>query len=458
MPARRAADVVEIDISAVGPDGDGKGWLGRTRITVPFTIPGERVRVRAGRARDGEVAGDLLDVLTPSADRVVARCRHFGPASAAPCGGCTWQHIAYPRQLALKRGLVRDALRRVLRDPPDVRSTIGLGTDAPWGFRQKVHFTLAPSARRRGHVMGHYARGTRDVVPVRECPVHAAPGNAAAFRVADAAASAGADLGLRGLLARVSHATGRVMVTLVSDGPPGRALRALTRRALLSDPAVVSVSVSVHSGRGSLILGDETRLVAGEPRLTEVIDGTTYLVSPSAFFQTSCAAATRLVSEVLAQVPPDLPVLDLYCGGGLFALPIARRGQPVVGIEANRLAIADAVASRHANRIPASRCRFIAAPVEAALRRVSSGEARVVIMDPPRAGASERVLDDVLRQLRPRVLVYVSCDLESLARDLGHIERGGYRVSRVQPIDMFPHTADVETVAVAEPSVESGRD
>lgn len=448
---RRTVDAVDIDIVAVRPDGDGEGRIGRMRVAVPFTIPGERVRARLGQAFDADVSGRLLDVLSPSPDRVEPRCRHFGPGAAAPCGGCTWQHIAYPRQLGLKRTIVRDALQRTLRTVPDVRPTLGVDPVQPWGFRQKVHFAFRPGARRRGHTMGHYARGTRDLLSITECPVHAAPGNAVAFRVAAAAASAGPDLRLLGLLARVSHATGRVMVTLISDGPPSRLLRALTKRTLLTDPAVVSVSVSVHPGRGSLILGDETRLVSGDARLSETIDGTTYLMSPSAFFQTSGAAATLLVRDVLARVPPDLPVLDLYCGGGLFALPLARRGQSVVGIETNRGAVADAVASRQANGIPASRCQFIAAPVEVALRRVPPTSARVVILDPPRSGASAAVLDDIIRRLRPALLIYVSCDPESLAQDLARVERGGYQVSVAQPIDMFPHTADVETVAVAEP-------
>jgi len=452
MPERRPAETVELDIIAVGPDGDGEGRLGRTQVRVPFTIPGERVRVQLGRVREVTPSARLVDIVTPSADRVAPPCRHFGPHAGMPCGGCAWQHIAYPRQLELKRALVRDAVGRTLRNAPPVQPTVGIDPGEPWGFRQKVHFAFAPGLRRRGYLMGHYARGSRELLPVVECPVHATPGNAVAFRVAAAAASTGADLRLRGLLARVSRATGRVMVTLISDGPPGRVLRALTKRTLLTDASVASVSVSAHSGRGALILGDETRLVAGDARLAEVIEGTTYLMSAAAFFQTNSAMAAVLVREVLARVPPGLPVLDLYCGGGLFSLPLARRGQSVIGIEANRSAIADAVASRQVNGIPASRCQFVAASVESALRRIDPASARVVLMDPPRAGATAGVLDHVLRQLRPSLLVYISCDPESLARDLACVEGRGYRTSVLQPFDMFPHTADVETLAVAVPS------
>ena len=450
MPARPSDDTLELDIVAIRPDGDGEARLGRQSVAVPFTIPGERVLVRFAD-RGPEPSAELLEVLTPSPDRVRPQCRHFGTGNGTPaCGGCTWQHIDYPRQLQLKQALVQDALRSAMRHPPRIAPTLGLPPEDQWGFRQKVHFAFAQAPGRDRPVMGHYARGSRRVIPITECPVHAESGNAAAFRLV--AQARGAHLGLRGLLARVSRATGRVMATLITDGPPGRALRTLTKQSLLKDPAIVSVSVSAHSGRGSLILGDETRIVSGENRLTEIINGTTYLISPAAFFQTNSAAAALLVEEVLAAVPPHLPVLDLYCGGGLFALALARRGQPVIGIEANRTAIADAVASRQANTIPGQRCRFIAAPVEAAVKSVDPAAARVVVLDPPRAGASPQVLGHVARHLKPEVLVYVSCDPESLARDLEVLERLGYMASVARPIDMFPHTPDVETVAVAAPA------
>ena len=450
----RPPEIIDLHIDAVTADGDGEGMLGPVRVAVPFSIPGELVRVQLLRSRDRhEATGRMLSVLTPSPHRVAPRCRHFGPAAEASCGGCSWQHLAYPAQLELKRALVADAVGRVLREPPPVEPTIPSGSGTPWHYRQKVHFVFGEAGRNgRLTTMGHYARGTRHVVPVVECPVHDDRGNAVAFRLAEALAASGrSEPPLASVVARVSRSAGDVMVTLVTEGPPGRRLRDVSRKVLTTNAGVTSLHASIHSGRGSLIFGDRTRRVSGTDRIADEIDGITYLISPTTFFQTNGQAAAELVRTVIRAVPAHLPVLELYCGSGLFALPLAKRGQTVIGIESNRVAVADAVASRHANRIPPARCRFVATTAESGVTRIHPRDARCVVLDPPRSGASTAVLDEVLQRLRPDLLVYVSCDPQSLAADLGRVEWEGYRITSLQPLDMFPHTADIETVAVARP-------
>ena len=267
-------------------------------------------------------------------------------------------HLAYPAQLELKRALVEDAVRRTLRHPPPVEPTIPSGSGTPWHYRQTVHFVFGRAGRNgRLTTMGHYARGTERLVPVVECPVHDDRGNAVAFQMAEAlAASGGRELPLSRIVARVSQSTGDVMVTLVTEGPPGRRLRDVSRKVLTARAGVTSLHTSIHTGRGSPIFGDRTRPVSGTDRIAEEIDGVTYLISPTAFFQTNSRAAAELVRAVMRTVPADLPVLELGCGSGLLALPLAKRGHRVIGIESNRAAVADAVASRHANGIPPARC------------------------------------------------------------------------------------------------------
>ena len=432
--------------------------LGTVRVAVPFSIPGELVRVQLSRSRDRhEATGRIVSVLTPSPHRTHARCRHFGPAAGASCGGCTWQHLAYPAQLELKRALVADAVRRTLQHPPPVEPTLPSGSGTPWHYRQKVHFVFGRAGRNgRLTTMGHYARGTQHLVPVVECPVHDDRGNAVAFQMAEAlAGSGGSESPLASIVARVSRSTGDVMVTLVTEGPPGRRLRDVSRKVLTARAGVTSLHTSIHTGRGSPSFGDRTRSVSGTDRIAEQIDGVTYLISPTTFFPTNGQAAAELLRAVMRTVPADLPVLDLYCGSGLFALPLAKRGQRVIGIEANPAAVADAVASRHANGIPPALCRFVAATAESGVTRTHPRDARCVLLHPPRSGASAAVLDEVLERLRPDLLVYVSCDAQSLAADLGKVEQGGYRITGLQPLDMFPHMAEVETVAVAH-LVEGG--
>jgi 23S rRNA (uracil1939-C5)-methyltransferase len=171
-------------------------------------------------------------------------------------------------------------------------------------------------------------------------------------------------------------------------------------------------------------------------------------MSPAAFFQTNVRAAEILVRLVLDAVPPSSRIIDLYAGSGLFAIPLAAAGHDVIAVEENRLAVADGEAALKLNKAAQARCRFVARRVEAAL--TSLREADAVVLDPPREGCAASVLREVFGRLKPAVAVYVSCNPEALALDLGPICRNGYRIASLQPVDMFPHTAHIETVAVLE--------
>jgi 23S rRNA (uracil1939-C5)-methyltransferase len=325
-------------------------------------------------------------------------------------------------------------------------SAVAGGT--PWQFRNKVHFVVA--AGRAGRiVMGHYARASRLVVPVRECPVHDARGNAVAFAAGDACRQAGAR-SVKGIAVRVGCTSAETTATLVVADDSEKALRVVSRRVLGGSAAPTSLHVSLHPRSDGFILGARTRRVAGPERLREEIGGVPFLISPTAFFQTNVRAAGLLVREVLAAVPEGASVLDLYAGAGLFALPLAKRGHHVVAVEENRSAVEDGEASLRLSRVPAERCRFVTKSVEAALaaRRLMHQPADVVVLDPPRQGCRRSVLDHVFGGLQPATVVYVSCDPVSLARDVTRAVSHRYAIVSMQPVDMFPHTPHVETVVV----------
>ena len=446
------------------PDtGEGIGRTNDRELRVAGTIPGERVRVEPTRAGRGR----LLTVLEASPERVVPRCRH-----AAECGGCAWQHLAYPAQLRAKRERVAAALRAALGREVAVRETLGLspgppapgaapaGADprAPWGFRDKVHFVLGPGPG--GLVLGHYRRGTQDLLPVSECPVHAPAGNALAFQAAELLRRLrvpGADprtlTGLaRHLVVRVGEGTGQTLLTLVATRERVERLKEWVARLREESPAPPDgIHLDVHTAPGPYLFGRRGRKLFGRARLLEELRGTRYLVSPTAFFQTSARGAALLVEEVLRRVPPEGPVLDLFAGAGLFALPLARRGQRVLAVEENAAAVEDGVASRELNQLPPGQCRFVSARVEELLPRLEleqeAGAPRfaAAVLDPPREGCPPGTLE-LLRRLAPPLVVYVSCHPEALARDLARAVRLGWTPCEVQPIDMFPHTPHVETV------------
>jgi 23S rRNA (uracil1939-C5)-methyltransferase len=218
----------------------------------------------------------------------------------------------------------------------------------------------------------------------------------------------------------------------------------VTRKALEDEDAPTALHVNLHPEDDGFIFGDETRRIAGPERMREQVGGTSFLISPTAFFQTNIAAAEILVDLVVAAVPQGATVLDLYAGAGLFALSLARAGHRVTAIEENRAAVADGIASLRLNRIPPERCRFIDRSVEDGLRQVRAAD--VVVLDPPREGCSPEVIEGVFGGVQPATAVYISCNPEALAHDLRDIATHGYRIERVQPVDMFPHTPHIETV------------
>ncbi len=312
--------------------------------------------------------------------------------------------------------------------------------------------------------MGHYARGTRHVIPITRCPVHDERGNALAFRAGDAIAAAGIASGhepaVKGIAVRAAAHREELMATLVLSADADRRLRAACRR-FVDEARPSSFHVNVHPRGDAYIFGRTTRRIAGPDRLREEVAGTSFLISPTSFFQTNVRAAEVLVRLVSEAVPPRSRVLDLYAGAGLFALPLARLGHRVVAVEENRDSIADGEASQRLNGVDDEQCLFVASRAEDVLRAGGTridrrtalrGPFDVVIFDPPRSGCSPGVIEGIFGTVAPRLAIYVSCNPEALARDLRAIATFGYSFTSMQPVDMFPHTAHVETVVVLRSS------
>jgi 23S rRNA (uracil1939-C5)-methyltransferase len=444
-----------VTLTGMDRSGAAVARLGDERLVVPGGIPGEEVRVRRVRSLGRGVLARIVAVQKASPNRVLPRCRH-----AAECGGCAWQHVAYAEQLRRKAAALDVLLRRAMREEsPRVSPTIGMppGSDGmPWRFRQKAAFVFGDGPG--GLVMGHFARGTNDVVPVEECPVHASRANRVAFALRDALRAAGVPAGgtgetglLRHVVVRTSRDEAEAVAMLVAtrDDPSlAGALRALLDGAERPEGLVLNR----HDRPGPYLVGRESRRVAGPGHVRETALGPAFLVSPSSFFQTNVAAAATLVRLVAEALPGEtgLRVLDLYSGGGLFALPLALRGHALTAVEGSRKAARDAELNRRQNGVAEDGLKIVCAPVEHATPRFPAGAFDAVVLDPPREGCPPAVVRQVFGRLRPARGVLVSCNPESLARELPLAVAAGYRVRRVQPVDMFPHTPHVEAVAVLE--------
>ena len=354
------------------------------------------------------------------------------------CGGCTLPGVPYAEQLAKKR---RDLSRLLGIDVPPL-----IPSPSDSGFRSKVSFVFANA------VMGHYALKSRRVIPIDECPVHHERGNRIAFALESVFARfarSGGPGSIRALLRHVVIRTtqdGREATAMLVVARNDKALRAPIRNFLASTERPDGFFLNIHDTSGPYMVGDETIKIEGRSHVKEFVAGISYLVSPTAFFQTNVGAAAHLVDIVLQETTSSKRILDLYCGSGLFSLQLARAGAKVTAVEENRQAIADAEANVRLNRMPPGQIRFMAGRVEDALFRVARDPWDAVVLDPPRHGCPTAVLSAVFEQIRPAKVVYVSCNPKALSDELPGILKTGYRVTRVQPVDMFPHTDHIETV------------
>ncbi len=370
-------------------------------------------------------------------------CKHFGT-----CGGCSLPGVPYAEQLMQKQA----RLARLLGMPvPPL-----LPSPRADRFRTKVAFVFGPEGQGRGLVMGHYARGSRQIVRVDECPVHSDRGNRIAFALRDRLIRAriyGAGAQRNGLVRHIIVRTtedGRQAVAMLVVTRNDKALRTPVRGLLASADRPDGFFINIHDKPGPYMVGPETIRIDGQSHIKETVLGTSFLVSPTAFFQTNVGAAKELVKVVLAGAAGtsggESRILDLYAGSGLFTLSLAKAGARVTAVEEDRQAMRDAEANLRLNLVPAGQVRLMAASVEEALPRVAGDSWDAVVIDPPRQGCPPAVLSAVFEQMAPRRAVYVSCNPDALAAELPVILKAGYRVVRIQAVDMFPHTDHIETV------------
>ncbi len=449
VPVARG-DQLALDIEALGDGPDGIGRVGDYVVFVPGVLPGERADVRITSAGRKFGRAELLAVRRAVPDRVPAQCAHF-----LACGGCHRQHQAYDAQLRDKQRRLQQALAHALGPAAPVVPLPLAG--APFGQRHKVVLHLR-NRTGGGLEAGFHRLRSPELVTVHDCPASAPPAWRLARDTAQLLASLrhpawDPDFAPHGLLRSVlvrAATTGEAHVLVVARRAHVPGIERVV--AALHAAGATTISVNGNAGELSQLLGPETRVLSGPPRITERLADTTYLLSPDAFFQTAPHAAEQLVRHVVAWLAPTRrdDVGDLYCGGGLLALPLARTARSVFGIELGRRAIHDAEAAARVNGIDNATWR--SGHVESWLQACRRGDLprpHLVALDPPRSGITPAVVA-ALGDLAPRRLAYVSCEPASLARDLRALQGVGYTTRSVQPIDMFPQTAHIEAVACLE--------
>lgn len=405
-------ETVELTLDGIAQGGEGVGrWQNRV-VFVRGGLPGERVIVRLTERKEAYARGDIVELLEAAAERVTPRDPE---ADHMP-----WQHIDYAAQLRFKRQILQEQLAKI-GDMPDVPVADTLITAQPWGYRNSARFHV-----QRGEV-GYYTAGTRDLRPVANDPLLLPILNDVL---------AGLNLlideshGVSDVALRASETHGYAVAALRGRGD----LRTLARRWMTRAPQIAGIAVPGAD--------------LGTVEMTEELGAVSFLLRPESFFQVNLGAAQallKLVQEGL-ELQGDERLIDLYCGVGTFALPLARHVARVSGIEEFEGAVRDAERTARANDI--TNARFQAGAVERTLASFQHG-AEALVLDPPRRGCHPQALAEIIR-LAPRRVVYVSCHPGTLARDLKILVEGGYQVQYVTPVDLFPQTPHIESVSVLE--------
>jgi len=406
-------DLIELELTEIVYGGNAFGRYDGKAVFVPYSLPGERVEVRLVDDRKRYAVGEVVRVLTPSPERVTPPCEYFGPGK---CGGCQWQHIDYPAQLVYKEKIVRDQLARFagLRDAV-IYPTIP--SPDPWAYRS--HATLHVTGDGR---LGYVATDGRSILPIDNCTI-IRPELLELLRSLSPEDIAGA----RRVRLQAGSASDDLLLVATDTSDP-------------QDEQTSPPSPDVRPTE------DERVVTAENANVSYTVYGRTFQVTGGSFFQVNLPQATTLVELMLRRLDlkGDERVLDLYAGVGLFAAFLAAEVRQVTAIENSPLAARDA----QVNLAPFGNVLYVNDTVENALPKLS-GRFHAAVIDPPRSGMGPRALAALLEH-RPGRIVYVSCDPSSLARDVKALLDAGYTFVDAQPVDMFPQTYHVETVALLE--------
>ncbi|WP_371381200.1 23S rRNA (uracil(1939)-C(5))-methyltransferase RlmD [Sporomusa aerivorans] len=438
-----------IEITGLGHSGEGVGRYQDFTVFVPGALPGETVTAEITTVKKTYAVGALTTVRIPSPYRIVPECGIYDR-----CGGCQLQHLKYEEQLQAKRRQVVDAVTRIGK-LPDVVIHPTLGAGNPWYYRNKMQF---PVGSQQGNVViGCFSQGSHDIVDTDNCLIQHQSNNAIVRELRAIIAELGItpydeQTGqgvIRHVLGRVGTATGEIMVVLVTatDRLPKR--EALIERLKAKVSGLVSIVQNINSKKTNIIMGDKTVTLWGRDTITDKLGEFSFNISARSFFQVNTVQAEVLYNQAVqyAGLTGSETVIDAYCGTGTITLFLARHAARVYGIEIIEQAIRDARQNAVNNQV--DNAEFIVGDAVEVMPRLYKQGIRpdVVVVDPPRAGCEQKVLETFAR-MEPKRIVYVSCNPASLARDLAVLSGLGYEAGEIQPVDMFPMTYHVESVAL----------
>lgn len=443
----RKNDLVTLEIEDCGIDGEGIGKADGFTVFVKDAVIGDTVTAKIIKAKKNYGYGRLMEVQKPSPYRVEPKC-----AFARQCGGCQLQALSYEQQLVFKENKVRGHLERI-GGFTDIPMEPIIGMDELYHYRNKAQFPVGRN--KEGKIItGFYAGRTHTIIENRDCAL-GVPVNKEILdkvisymeenHVEPYEETTGKGL-VRHVLIRYGFFTGEVMVCLIVNGKKLPREERLVK-SLTEIPGMKSITLNVNTKRNNVILGETLRLLWGQMYITDKIGEISYQISPLSFYQVNPYQTQKLYAKALeyAGLTGEETVWDLYCGIGTISLFLAQKAKFVRGVEIVPQAIEDARRNATANGI--KNAEFFVGKAEEVLPQEYEKNgvyADVIVVDPPRKGCDEKLLDTILK-MQPKKVVYVSCDSATLARDLKYLCKEGYQLEKVCPVDQFGMTVHVET-------------
>jgi 23S rRNA (uracil1939-C5)-methyltransferase len=407
-------------IDGITHNGEGVARIEGKATFVPFAIPGETVEVEVTEEKKKFRRARLTEIKDSSEDRVTPLCPHY-----YECGGCAYQHVSYPKQLELKQRVVQESINRIGKIDLEVNPVLGM--EDPWRYRNKVEWHVD---RINGQLkMGYYLNDSHKLIDITTCKIISVEMENLSLYIK----SRLEELNLPDhseIVIRQSSLNQKLMLVFRGLGTEN-----VNIKSLLDYPELNSI-YSIDN--------DFYTLLHGETYLHEEINGLHYEISAISFFQVNSAQTSKLYELVkeYANAKRSHRVLDAYCGIGSMSLMLAKTARKVLGVESYAPAIKDAVNNKYKNNI--FNCDFLTGPCEILIPQLID-EFDIVVLDPPRAGCTEDLIE-AIAAISPKRIVYVSCNPATLARDLALFAKEGFDTVEIQPVDMFPQTSHVECV------------
>ena len=447
----RKNDIIELEITDITHEGSGVGRYEGMAVFVPLTAVGDVIKAHVLKLNKHYAFAKCNEVISPSKNRVAVDCGAF-----SRCGGCALRHIQYEHEARLKQNRVTQTMQRIGK--VDFCSQPIICADAPNRYRNKALYPISQDGE-----IGFFSRHSHRVIPCEDCLLHPEAfyiaGNIFTKFIKKHNLSVYNEENHTGLLRhfylRQGKNTNELMVGVVVNGKelPYSDEFIAELKNLIGDN-LKSVILNINTKKTNVVLGDENVLLYGEKHIFDILCGVKVRISPHSFYQVNHDMAEQLYEKAKEYAAPEQKnIIDLYCGAGTIGLSMAKLAKSVIGVEIVEAAVHDANINAKENGITNS--RFICGDATRAAEQLKheGTTADVVILDPPRKGCDEQLLSTVAKDFSPERIVYVSCDVATLARDTAILQNMGYKLREYTPVDLFPRTAHVETVALFERGV-----